>query len=75
MVLERLPYSLTVCKVSHVRDINLEARYLWYAKLRMSHLVLPRGQTAGKPSMSVGLWISPWWVFSQILAESWHRKG
>ena len=32
MVLERLPYSLTVCKVSHVRDINLEAGFFFVGR-------------------------------------------
>lgn len=32
MVLEILPYSLTVCKVSHVRDINLEAGFFFVGR-------------------------------------------
>lgn len=32
MVLERLPYSLTVCKVSHVGDINLDAGFFFVGR-------------------------------------------
>ncbi len=32
MVLERLPYSLTVCKVAHVGDLALEAGFFFVGK-------------------------------------------